>query len=86
MKRKILFGFILFVVLLAINISVQASNENVKCITETMSNYDGSVKLNLSEMTLDTTHKYSFGISSEKSTEWFIMANAKNIWNKFYVL
>ena len=69
MRKKIIFISILFVLILLTGVSVKADNENVEYTKETMSNYDGSIIINLSNMTLDTSHKYSFGISTEKSIE-----------------
>ena len=69
MRKKIFFISILFMLILLTGVSVKADNENVEYTKETMSNYDGSIRINLSNMTLDTSHKYSFGISTEKSIE-----------------
>ena len=59
----------MIIFLLIGGVSVKADNEEVKYTTETMKNYDGSIKVNLTNMNLDTTHNYVFGISSEESVE-----------------
>ena len=77
-NKKILLKMLVLILLLIIPNIVNASNENPTTKTE-ISSADKSVKVTLTDVSLDDTKEYKFGISKAKATqpsEWLDLQDA----------
>ena len=69
-KQMIVFTLIITILLTLLPIYVQAAQDNssIKANVEKYAS-DGSLRVNLSNITLDSSHQYEFGISTNQATQ-----------------